>query len=737
MAALFEVSTLCSLSVEQNNTESGIQGIELDRDNDHVVVTDSNRSVTLYKVSDQKPLGSWTMKQGQRITCPAVYNSKTEEYVVVTDDKVVRVWKDDDINIDKAFKATVSADVWRIHSAPGQEPVVLFQRGATRLLDALLAEPQQDVENVISDDEVIRWSTFITSGRQQWVLFITEQKGEHFLRVQNLFDMARAAYRLEGTGSAPLSFSASPRSGNLHVLSLYPDGCVYVSVVPMRLPGGAQGEVLPLPRTLLLRLPLGGAALASASAVALDAAHVAVVGVPHPSAGAGKDYLCIWNTNFQTLQAGKEMAGRIYGQLWCYSGKLYVPHGKALSVIPFECQKSSLAAALGKLKQSGGCEVAPPVPLPSWGAETPEDTSAAGMETRKNKLTRKSQGAPSVTADQLIQQIKTGSEEEVQKAVASFISKSELPALQLAVGNLASALVARSLAEPSYYPHSVLVQLVHTQCLCHSVCPDLLKLALEKKDYALCQFCLQAFPDIPEALTCACLSVFLSTPDSELEAVPLETDSVAFVEGLSATTAAENKEEEEEEEEEEEGKKGEETRQNGFSTAAPQEENSCEAQLPHHQKPKLTSTMRLDMTRPIGLHRAVLLNEIVQTPYSESFLLPHLKELTTPHVILYLQYLQFLYVKYYQDINTRVPALRSPTMSQIIDWVCLLVDAHFTVLVMAPEAKELITGLHRFVKAQTRLFADLGKIEGSLQALKKAKQPKDNGQYSIEVIELF
>ena len=56
----------------------------------------------------------------------------------------------------------------------------------------------------------------------------------------------------------------------------------------MRLPGGAQGEVLPLPRTLLLRLPLGGAALASASAVALDAAHVAVVGVPHPSAGAGK-----------------------------------------------------------------------------------------------------------------------------------------------------------------------------------------------------------------------------------------------------------------------------------------------------------------------------------------------------------------------------------------------------------------------------------------------------------------
>lgn len=27
------------------------------------------------------------------------------------------------------------------------------------------------------------------------------------------------------------------------------------------------------------------------------------------------DFLCIWNTNFQTLQAGKEMTGKIYGQV--------------------------------------------------------------------------------------------------------------------------------------------------------------------------------------------------------------------------------------------------------------------------------------------------------------------------------------------------------------------------------------------------------------------------------------
>ena len=42
-----------------------------------------------------------------------------------------------------------------------------------------------------------------------------------------------------------------------------------------------------------------------------------------------------------------------------------------------------------------------------------------------------------------------------------------------------------------------------------SMCPDLLLLALEHKDYFLCQLCLQLFPDIPEVVTCACLKTFI------------------------------------------------------------------------------------------------------------------------------------------------------------------------------------------------------------------------------------
>lgn len=57
----------------------------------------------------------------------------------------------------------------------------------------------------------------------------------------------------------------------------------------MRNLGADEGaQALPLPRSLLLSLPVGVGLLEAASALVLDEGHVAVVGVPHPSAGAGE-----------------------------------------------------------------------------------------------------------------------------------------------------------------------------------------------------------------------------------------------------------------------------------------------------------------------------------------------------------------------------------------------------------------------------------------------------------------
>ncbi len=66
------------------------------------------------------------------------------------------------------------------------------------------------------------------------------------------------------------------------------NGSMYESVLPLRSSStGAEG-VLALSRSLCLSLPLGEEKLVSGAVVVLDEAHVAVVGFPHPSAGACK-----------------------------------------------------------------------------------------------------------------------------------------------------------------------------------------------------------------------------------------------------------------------------------------------------------------------------------------------------------------------------------------------------------------------------------------------------------------
>lgn len=66
------------------------------------------------------------------------------------------------------------------------------------------------------------------------------------------------------------------------------NGSVYESVLPLRTSStGAEGAQK-LPRSVCLSLPVGEGQVTSAAAVVLDEAHVAVVGFPHPSAGANK-----------------------------------------------------------------------------------------------------------------------------------------------------------------------------------------------------------------------------------------------------------------------------------------------------------------------------------------------------------------------------------------------------------------------------------------------------------------
>ncbi|XP_039182718.1 nucleolar protein 11 [Crotalus tigris] len=713
MAAFRERFTLCSLSGTPPQAPLG-----LEPDADRVLLTDRGRTVTLYKVSDQKPLGCWSVKQGQTISCPAVWNSETEELILVHDDKVLQIWKEDDTDLDKVFKATLSSDVYRIHSLPHTEPLVLFKSGAVKSLDALLADPKQEIENVISE-EIIKWSDALIGVKRNVLLFITEEDRNYFIYVQhcNPYILQRFKFGQGAGSSTALSFAAYLKNTVITLFCLYSNGCVYKILIPLQENKTEDTQILPI--SVLLKLSVGGSILKGTSIVILDKDHIAVTGCLDPSESNVKDCFSIWNIKFQTLEASKDLPQGTTGQCWAYDDKLFIIHGRELEVILYKCETSSLAAAVGKSKDTYISEMKS-MPV-DWNRLQEDDMiyaqpdKAAKDESKRPLRSRKNAQDGTLTVEQLLNIIKGASQNTVEEKLLAFLSSAPGTVFQASLGYIVSALVNRCKAESSFYPRSCLVQLIQTQGLSYSMCPELIAIAVEKTDIHLLQLCLQQFPDIPEAVICTCLKIFLSIGDDHLETMNMNSDFVPD----HAHTVENNKMDELSK-----------IIQNGC-TFELIEEDSCDTQT-------IQKSQEIDQSEicPVGPQKASLLNTIICSAYSETFLLPHLKDLSAREVILFLQYLQYVYVQCSKESSTHFPGVFHLTIQQIMDWLCLLLDAHFTVVVMLPEARGLLSKLHKFVRAQVHFYSELNKIEGSLKHLQRINHPEDKGLYSIEVIKL-
>ncbi|NWH35850.1 NOL11 protein, partial [Chloropsis hardwickii] len=675
-------------------------------------------------ISDQKPLGCWSVKHGQILTCPVVCNFDTHEYIAVHDDKVLRIWKDEDINLDKAFKATLSADVYRIHSLPLGGPVVLFRGGGVRTLDVLLEAPQQEIENVISA-EVIRWSGAFMEGEHPVLIFTTEKDGDFFVYVQKPKLSSLHKYKLEQQESAkPLCFTAHIANQTVILLCLYSNYSVYQILVPLRQDTEEEEEEEEeiLSKSLLLNLSVSGAVLKGTSLVVLDKDHVAVLGSLAAPGKERRECLTIWNTKFQTLQTSKELPLGTSGQLWCYEEKFFLIHGKVLTVIMYKCETSSLAAAVGKLKDSQTPDVSSFVNWNTLGDEElvvsfqSQEPVALKAESRMNLRSRRSTVAEehpeTLSVGQLLINLKDASTYVLETELRKLMAKAPTPDLQATIGCVVTALTDRCKKNPKYYPQNFLQEIVETRDLSYSLCPDLMALALEKKDMHLLQICLERFPDIPEEITYACLKAFLSMSEDHLKSVDVNLDSaICYVDVEFNNTEVKT-----------------EILENGFS--AEMDQDMCGTKTPKESRSN-------DESCPVGLQKAALLNAVLHSAYTETFLLPHLKNLPARQAILFLRYLYYLYVKCSEKVNTTLPGIRSPTINQIMDWMCLLLDAQFTVMVMLPEAKELLSNLHKFVRAQVRFYSELNKIEGSLRELQRLNLLRESQTYSIEVLEII
>nr|XP_012309290.1 nucleolar protein 11 isoform X3 [Aotus nancymaae] len=644
MASLEEEFTLSSVVLSAGS--EGLLGVEQSSKADQFLVTDNGRTVILYKVSDQKPLGSWSVKQGQIITCPAVCNFQTGEYIVVHDNKVLRIWNNEDVNLDKVFKATLSAEVCRILSVQGTEPLVLFKEGAVRGLEALLAEPQQKIETVISDEEVIKWTKFFIVFRHPVLIFITEKHGNYFAYVQMFNSRVLSKYTLlfgQDENSVIESFTASVDRKFIALMSLSSDGCIYETLIPIRPTDPEKNRSLV--RSLLFKAVVSGNTQHGVALTVLDQDHVAVLGSP---LAASKECLSIWNIKFQTLHTSKELPQGTSGQLWYYGENLFMLHGRSLTVIPYKCEVSSLAGALGKLKhsQDPGTHVTPH--FVNW--ETPQE---CGLEAQNSEPSRRILRRRKIEVSlqpevppskQLLSTVMKDSEKHIEVELRKFLAIKQTPDFHTVIGDTVTGLLERCKAEPSFYPRNCLMQLTQTHVLSYSLCPDLMEIALQKKDVQLLQLCLQHFPDIPELVTCACLKIFLSIADDSLQETDVNMESV-----FDCSNSVHDEKMEEQTE----------ILQNGFN---PEEDkcNKCDQELNEKPQAKTKETTSC----PVIPKRAALLNAILHSAYSETFLLPHLKDIPAQHITLFLKYLYFLYLKCSENATLTLPGIHPPTLNQ-------------------------------------------------------------------------
>ncbi|OCT60842.1 hypothetical protein XELAEV_18046864mg [Xenopus laevis] len=720
MAALSEHFTLCGLLTGTDDGKSEILGVEPAGEPDRVLVTDSVQAVTLYKVSDQKPQGAWAVKQGQSITCPAVLNPESGEFIVVHDDKVLRIWKEDNVNLDIAFKATLSADVCRIHTLPNTDPLVLFKGGAVHFLDSLLTDPQQKIGTVLSDGERIVWSEIFADDGQPLIVYLTQQFSNYFVYIHKFSPVCVCKYHLKPNteDSTILDCSGSVKSKIFTLLTLYSSGQVCQTPFPVSLINKETERVVSASPLLQLSGPIEVGALNF-----LDESHVAVL---ISSSSEQKECLSIWNTTFQTLQAARNFQQRTSAQLWCYDNKLFVPHGKTLVVVPYVCEASCLASVLGKSRNIQ-TSVLENVPFVNWDKlvgkdpETKPSNAGAQKKTRERKTNANAgNGTESILYPFDVQNI---SQTQTEAFVQQLLLGKEDTDFQITVGKITQGLVKWCMADPKFYPQSSFVQLVQTNTLSYSLCPDLLSLFLEKRDVPLLQLCLHSFPDVPEVILCSCLKAFLSISEKLVNAAQINTELAS----LYIDVGDKDKEHKYTEHPEEPS-----VLQNGFSPTA-LEEDSCD-ELIAESLPQTTQKA----TCPISIKRAVLVNSILISPYNESFLLPHLKDMSGDQVMFFLRYLLYLYLKFNENITINHPGKQMPTVSQIVDWMSMLLDAHFATVVMLSDAKALLNKIQKTVKSQLKFYSEMNKIEGCLAELKELKCPaRVSARYSIEVLQLY
>ncbi|XP_064643048.1 nucleolar protein 11-like [Lineus longissimus] len=131
------------------------------------------------------------------------------------------------------------------------------------------------------------------------------------------------------------------------------------------------------------------------------------------------------------------------------------------------------------------------------------------------------------------------------------------------------------------------------------------------------------------------------------------------------------------------------------------------------------------------------IDKVLSQPYSDVFLVEYLRKMDFQYVLMLLRYLYILLSGSKLFKNESELHL---SRFQVVDWINLLLDAHFTQLVLSADAHTTLVKMHETVSAQVSLHDELVSLDALLSQLKEQcdiPQKKGVGMYSIEVLHVL
>ncbi|XP_019614763.1 PREDICTED: nucleolar protein 11-like [Branchiostoma belcheri] len=648
MSACFEV---CSLP-----SSTRLLGVEPMCGGENIIVT-TEKSVRVYRVRDQKLLHTWSIRQqGGQLTSPALYNPRTEEFIVLMNKQTICLWTKDLEHLSKCTKVTVKKPISHLKLLPDADPILVFDGGSPWWLPCITAAPDTAVLDVLDIEEELVWCD--VTGRGEGVLAVCVSKE---VKTDTQSYTAYLCELLPGNQDTPdyqtLQLTPPDNTSTLlcccleeHLLSVWSCGSVCSHSLDSSL-AAVEDEGVVVPGNVLHKLDLPKGGDSGVSMVMLGPHHVGL-------AMEGKETVQIWDTKFWTLQADRslqDVPGTGVEKLYRYGDYMIVARQTSVAALSFSIQPTSLAAVMGKQT----AEAVTLVPQDWGGPAKKRRHLSTESSALLQKLLDPQQTRDLPSFEQVFSQLKTDRETLSSPAAVCQLTQ-------------------RVVTEERFWARSTLAELVETGLLSGSSSPGLFERVEKENDVALWRSCLLHVKDIPEASLVARVQYLLGLDDSLLEPasadVPMET---------------------------------------------------AEQDIP---------------TCPLSAAKAALLDQVLCRSYSGLFLQDSLAELQFSQVMMFLRYL------HYKLTSAPAPSQGNQgkvvSVDQVVDWLCALVDAHFTQLVLTPESRDVLLGLHEVVRQRLQFYQGLNDLDALLAQLKDKSPPlvtkkQDESLYSIRTIQIF